>query len=128
MKKGLAYGLIAAMLAAVVTPSVFAITGNPASNIMGDSANTAETLVLRDTNGDFAAGTITATAFTGTCSAVANGAVTTNKIAAGAITTVKLGVGAAATTSKAICVLYGSSPRLGLCRGAMASDGSCTCE
>lgn len=39
----------------------YGISVNPASNVTADSANTAQTIIYRDTNGDFAAGTITAT-------------------------------------------------------------------
>ena len=39
----------------------YAITVNPASNVTADSDNTAGTIVLRDTSGNFAASAITAT-------------------------------------------------------------------
>lgn len=53
--------IIAAFVICLAWVGLKALTVNPASAVMGDSANTATTLVYRDTNGDFAAGTITAT-------------------------------------------------------------------
>ncbi len=50
----------------------FTVSSNATAN------NTASTIVFRDTNGDFSAGTITATAFTGPASQVALTATTTN--------------------------------------------------
>jgi len=38
-----------------------AISVNPASNVLADSANTAQTIAYRDTNGDFVVGIVTAT-------------------------------------------------------------------
>lgn len=49
------------LLVGLVAVLVDALTVNPASNVTADSANTAGTIVLRDTSGNFSAGTITAT-------------------------------------------------------------------
>ena len=55
MKKTL---FLAALILGIAATG-YAIRVNPGSQASGDSANTAETLAYRDTNGDFAAGTIT---------------------------------------------------------------------
>ena len=58
--------LLAALLVLVQSPTLRAITVNPASNVTADSSNTAETIVLRDASGNFSAGAITAATFTPT--------------------------------------------------------------
>ncbi len=44
-----------------IVGAAYAVTVNPTSNVLGDSANTATTLVYRDSNGDFAMRNLTAT-------------------------------------------------------------------
>ena len=53
--------LFLAALILSIAVAGYAIRVNPGSQASGDSANTAETLVYRDTNGAFSAGAITAT-------------------------------------------------------------------
>ncbi len=59
--KGIIVGLALLMLAGYA----YSESINPASNALADSANTARTIAYRDANGDFAAGTITVTAISG---------------------------------------------------------------
>lgn len=74
---------------------------NLATYVAMASANTANNLVQRDSSGNFSAGTITATTFSGSGasltdisgSAIDNLSVTTGKLADGAITTAKLATG-----------------------------------
>lgn len=61
MKNKLFIFVVAILLIGGVAAFVDAITVNPASNVTADSSNTAGTIVLRDTSGNFSAGTITAT-------------------------------------------------------------------
>lgn len=51
---------LAALIVSLAVVSAKAITVNPASNVTGDSANTPETVVYRDTAGSFAGEVITA--------------------------------------------------------------------
>ena len=104
----------------------WALTANPMSNSLYDSANTASYFVARDASGNFAAGTITATAFTGTASAVADDSITTAKIADAAVTTPKFSWGAAITTARVLCVM--TSGKVGGCTTSMAVNGSCGCS
>lgn len=76
---------------------------NLASYVQTLSANTANSIVYRDASGNFAAGAITATSFTGSGSgltsipgsAIAAGGITATQLASGAVTTDKLATGAA---------------------------------
>jgi hypothetical protein len=56
MNKSLALAVIAVVVALVA--GVGALTMNPASNALADSADTAQTIVVRDGSGNFAANSI----------------------------------------------------------------------
>lgn len=58
--KGLLFAVFALLVACLNRLS--AVQVNPTSAVLGDSANTASTLVYRDTNGDFSAGIASVTA------------------------------------------------------------------
>lgn len=60
MKKsiGLSLFFVALGIVGILAGRVVAIQVNPASNVIADSAATAETIVYRDTSGDFSSGTI----------------------------------------------------------------------
>jgi hypothetical protein len=60
MKKLAALALIVAAIA-ILSRFGNAVAVNPTSNVLADSANTASTIVYRDTNGDFSAGKLTIT-------------------------------------------------------------------
>ena len=51
--------LILAALILTIAGVGYAITVNPMSNVLADSASTAETIAYRDSNGDFAVKTLT---------------------------------------------------------------------
>jgi hypothetical protein len=57
MNKSLAFAVVVMVVALVA--GVGALTMNPASNALADSADTAQTIVVRDGSGNFAANTIT---------------------------------------------------------------------
>lgn len=59
MRKTCLVVLVVAAVAGLIK-IVGAVTMNPASNALADSANTALTIILRDASGNFSAGTITA--------------------------------------------------------------------
>lgn len=80
--KNIIAGLMLAVLAVEIGR---ADSVNPASNVTADSANTAGTIVYRDSSGNFAAGTITATAVTAATSlTVSAGKVSVSTAAVGA--------------------------------------------
>jgi hypothetical protein len=56
MNKSLAFAVVVMVVALV--SGIGALTMNPASNALADSADTAQTLIVRDSNGNFAANTI----------------------------------------------------------------------
>ncbi len=107
--------MIKALLAVVLmTGSAFAAQVNPTSNVLGDTAGTAGTLVLRDTNGVVDAANL-----------VQDGTILTAKLAANVVTTPKLlltdqtqGAAACVTTKKSI----------GFCTGTVSASGTCPCS
>lgn len=100
---------------------------NPMSNVLGDTAATANTLVYRDTNGVFDAASIQdATILT---AKIANGSVTTPKINIDSITTDKIPFinEGSVTSGKIVCIPPGNTMRLGVC-STTSSQGLCTCD
>lgn len=99
--------LIAFVLGLIAATGIgYALTVNPTSNVLGDSDNTATTLVYRDTNGDFAAGTITATTVSAALSATTitvSSATVTNSLKMGLRTKAQFDVTAAAVGTTYLC-------------------------
>lgn len=97
-------------------------TVNPTSNVLGDSANTASTLVYRDSSGDFAA-------HVGSFTAIAAGVVDTLAIATNALDTRTLAwVNTSNVSSgKIVCVMGGNSRQFGVCSGGITA-AACTCQ
>lgn len=99
-----------AVAALVVTCSflAWAVQGNPQSNVLYDTSATANTLVMRDSNGATTLGT-------------AN--VVTANIASEAVTTVKMYLDQ--PTSQILCVT--TQKKIGTCSNAGQSTGACNC-
>ncbi len=84
----------------------------PTSNVLGDTAATASTLVYRDTNGVFDAASLQ------------DGTVVTAKLAQSSVTTAKTFLDL--TADKLLCVT--STKRIGQCSTAAVGSGTCTCQ
>ncbi len=101
---------IVAVFAIGYAVAAFAISGNPQSNVLYDSANTASNLVMRDANGAFSAGAITATSVTNTGQQLLQLATTMQlltvvPIGAGATISVQLNT---PTVTYSVCVASGT--------------------
>jgi hypothetical protein len=105
-------GLTLALVA--LAGSAMATTVNPTSNVLGDTAGTASTLVLRDTNGVVDASNL-----------IQSATILTAHLNSSAVTTPKLFF-ANLTAGRAVCVLTNGS--LGMCKNTTQSDGSCSCQ
>ena len=103
-------------LVLIIGAGAHAETVLPTSNVLGDSANTASTLVYRDSNGD-----VNVT--------VQDNAIATAKLAAEAVTTAKIVFRTTSnlTSGKIICVPGGNLRRLGTCANSPIA-GTCECE
>lgn len=119
MKK---YLLAVAVLATGVLG--YAAQVNPTSNVLGDTAGTAGTLVLRDSNGVVDAANLIQDATIATAK-LASDSVATAKIARTAVTTDKFWLDL--PTSKIACI--SSSKKLGTCTTMPTgvADTGCTC-
>lgn len=93
--------------------SAFAATVNPTSNVLGDTAATAGTLVLRGASGQitYAAGDINT-------AAIAANVVDTSKVNFKSIGSV--------TSDAIVCVMGGNLQQFGVCTGNV-SGNKCTC-
>lgn len=102
MKK-IALAALGVFVVAGLSTYLIAASGNPTSNVLYDTSNTASTLVMRDSNGNIT--------------------VNTADIAASAVTTSKFWLDLRSAT--ATCVT--SQQKLGICSSAVDANGRCTC-
>src|SRR3990167_2044066 len=94
-----------AVAALLVTVAAYAAQVNPTSNVLGDTAATGGTLVLRDTNGVFDAASLQ------------DGTVITAKLGAGSVVTAKMLLDQPA--SKVLCVT--TAKIIGTCSGSIGA-------
>ena len=102
--------LIGALM--LLSGSAWATQVNPTSNVLADTASTAETIVLRDTNGVFDAASLQ------------DGTVITAKLAESSVITAKLYLDLGA--SKVACIT--TNKVLGVCSGSIGATGGCNCN
>lgn len=103
------YALIAAISLA---GSVYAAQVNPTSNVLGDTAATANTLVYRNASGTFDAASLT------------DETVVTNKIATSSILTYSMYLDL--PTAGILCVT--TTKRLGTCQSGPINSVTCSCS
>lgn len=110
--------LVLAVLALGIAGALYAAQVNPTSNVLGDTAGTAGTLVLRDSNGVVDADNL-----------IQDATIATAKYENASITTQKLNFLdiAALTSGKVVCIPPGNNRKLGVCSNSPIS-GTCTCE
>ncbi len=100
------FGIVVAMF--LMAGIAAAVAVNPTSNVLADSANTASSIVYRDSNGAFSAGAITATSITNTGQILLQVATTTQLVtivpsAVGALISVQLLTSGSPGSSFTLC-------------------------
>src|SRR3990167_6269624 len=101
-----------AVAALLVTVAAYAAQVNPTSNVLGDTAATGGTLVLRDANGVFDAASLE------------DATIITAKLNTSSVTTIKTYLDLA--PDKILCVT--STKRIGQCTSDVVGAGTCICS
>lgn len=111
MKK-LTLAVLGVVVSTHLASIVLAGTVNPTSNVLADTAATADTIVLRDSSGNIDGAQLSA------------GSVVTAKLATSSVTTAKTYLDL--KNDGVVCVT--STKRLGQCSSDVVTGGTCTCQ
>ena len=105
--------VISLFVLGVVAAGLHAATVNPTSNVLGDTAGSADTLVLRNASGDVDANTL-----------LANESIITAHIKTSSVITAHTHLDL--PSAAALCVK--TNKKIGYCSTAVEADGECTCN